>query len=193
MGLCALFVATLACGCAHAQAKTIAGGPALDVPAPPPRTVEPAPIASTPIDGVALSSPSAPSGTSGDPARNAAPRAPVQARPATPSRTDEPSPADAAKPPPAPPAAAPPAQTLQTTPAEQDGEVEARIRTVLSRAGSDLNRIDYGRLPANAKSQYDQAKRFVSLAEDAIRAKNLVYAGTLADKAAELAAQLGGR
>jgi hypothetical protein len=178
----ALFV--MVSGCAHAQAKTIAAGPPLDVPAPPARTVEPAPIASTPIDAATpVPSPSSP-GTA-DPVRNAAPRPPVQARPAAPPRADEPSAADAVK--------APPAQTLQTTPAQQDGEVEARIRTVLSRAGSDLNRIDYGRLPANAKSQYDQAKRFVSLAEDAIRAKNLVYAGTLADKAAELAAQLAGR
>jgi hypothetical protein len=178
-------------GCAHAQAKTIAGGPALDVPAPPPRTVEPEPIASTPIDGVApVSSPSDPAGAAADPARNAAPRPPAQAaRPAVAPRVDEPVPVDNVKAPPAPP----PAQTLQTTPAEQDGEVEGRIRTVLSRAGSDLNRIDYARLNANAKSQYDQAKRFVSLAEEAIRAKNLVYAGTLADKAAELAAQLPGR
>ena len=104
-------------------------------------------------------------------------------------RADEPTPVDGVRAPSAPP----PAQTLQTTPAQQDGEVEGRIRTVLSRAGSDLNRIDYARLNANAKNQYDQAKRFVSLAEDAIRAKNLVYAGTLADKAAELAAQLAGR
>jgi len=191
MGLWALFVVTLASGCVHAQAKTIAAGPPLDVPAPPPRTVEPAPIASTPIDAAAVSSPASSPGT--DPGRNAAPRSPgpgpAQARPATPPRADEPAPADAAKAPPAPP----PAQTLQTTPTQQDGEVEGRIRAVLSRAGSDLSRIDYTRLNANAKNQYDQAKRFVSLAEDAIRAKNLVYAGTLADKAAELAAQLPGR
>ena len=64
---------------------------------------------------------------------------------------------------------------------------------MLSRAGSDLNRIDYARLNANAKNQYEQARRFVSLSEDAMRAKNLVYAATLADKAAELAAQLAGR
>jgi hypothetical protein len=172
-------------GCAHAQAKTIAAGPPLDVPAPPPRTVEPAPIASTPIEAATPVSSPAPS-PGADPARNAAPRPP--ARPAA-ARADEPAPADAAKAPPP----SPPVQTLQTTPAQQEGEVEGRIRTVLSRAGNDLNRIDYTRLNANAKNQYDQAKRFVSLAEDAIRAKNLVYAGTLADKAAELAAQLAGR
>jgi len=91
------------------------------------------------------------------------------------------------------PVKAPPAQTLQTTPTQQDGEVEARIRAVLSRAGNDLNRVDYARLNANLKNQYDQARRFVSLSEEAIRAKNLVYAGTLADKAAELAVQLAGR
>ena len=64
---------------------------------------------------------------------------------------------------------------------------------MLSRATNDLNRVDYARLNANAKSQYDSAKRFVSLSDDALRARNFVYAGTLADKAAELAAQLAGR
>ena len=58
---------------------------------------------------------------------------------------------------------------------------------------SDLNRVDYARLNANARNQYDSAKRFVSLSEDALKTRNLVFAGTLADKAEELAAQLAGR
>ena len=176
-------------GCAHAQARTIVAGPALDVPAPPPRTVEAAaPVSSgAPAQGDAtspVSAPTSPPAQTGEPSRHVVPR-PAQARPATPPRIDEPVAADPAK--------APPAQTLQTTPAQQDGEVEARIRAVLSRAGNDLNRVDYARLNANLKNQYDQARRFVSLSEEAIRAKNLVYAGTLADKAAELAVQLAGR
>jgi hypothetical protein len=64
---------------------------------------------------------------------------------------------------------------------------------VLTRATGDLGRVDYSRLNANAKSQYDSAKRFISLADAALRQKNLVYAETLADKAADLAAQLAGR
>ena len=37
------------------------------------------------------------------------------------------------------------------------------------------------------------AKRFIQQADEAMRTKNLVFARNLADKAAVLAAQLGGR
>jgi hypothetical protein len=37
------------------------------------------------------------------------------------------------------------------------------------------------------------AKRFVSQAEEALKAKNLAFASTVADKAATLAMQLAGR
>ena len=57
----------------------------------------------------------------------------------------------------------------------------------------DLNRIDVRGLNADARTQYNTAKRFVTQAEDAMRAKNLVFARTVADKAAALAAQLGGK
>jgi len=38
--------------------------------------------------------------------------------------------------------------------------------------------------------QYDTAKRFIQQAEDALKAKNFVFAEQLADKAATLAAAL---
>jgi protein-disulfide isomerase-like protein with CxxC motif len=47
-------------------------------------------------------------------------------------------------------------------------------------------------LNADAKIQYDTAKRFIRQADDALRAKNLVFAKEVAAKAAALAAQLGG-
>ena len=61
------------------------------------------------------------------------------------------------------------------------------------RATADLNRIDYRALNAEARVQYDTAKRFISQAQEALRAKNLVFARSLADKAAALAAQLAGK
>ena len=82
--------------------------------------------------------------------------------------------------------------TLQTTPAAEQGEVERAIRATMTRAGGDLNRIDYRALNADARTQYDTAKRFIQQAEDAIRMKNLPFAKNLADKAAVLAAQLCG-
>jgi hypothetical protein len=170
-------------GCAHPQAKTIAEMPPLDVPAPPPRNVEPV-----------GTEPPRPIGLVAAPAPPPAATAPTPVRPPGPPRADAP-PADASKPaddvgrttPAAPPA------TLQTVPAQQESELEAKIRTTLSRATADLSRVDYGRLNANARSQYESAKRFVTQADDALRDRNLVYAGTLADKAGELAAQLAGR
>ena len=72
--------------------------------------------------------------------------------------------------------------TLQTTPATAEGEVERTIRASLQRANADLNRIDYRVLNADAKTQYDTAKRFIRQADEALRAKNLVFAKTVADK-----------
>jgi hypothetical protein len=69
-----------------------------------------------------------------------------------------------------------PPTILQTTPAAAEGEVERSIRASLQRASADLNRIDYRALNADARTQYDTAKRWVRQADDAIRAKNLVFA-----------------
>jgi hypothetical protein len=71
--------------------------------------------------------------------------------------------------------------------------VERGIRASLTRATADLNRIDYRVLNADARTQYDTAKRFVRQANEAMRSKNLLFAKSLADKAAALAAQLAGR
>jgi hypothetical protein len=101
--------------------------------------------------------------------------------------------------PPEPPKPAPaneeskPASTLQTKPAGEEGDVERGIRSTLTRATTDLNRVDYRTLNTDARTQYDYAKRFVRQAEDALRQKNLVFAKTVADKAAALAAQLASR
>jgi len=64
---------------------------------------------------------------------------------------------------------------------------------MLNQATMALDRIDYRKLNPDAQTQYNTAKRFAIQAQDAIRARNLVFARTLADKAASLAAQLAGR
>ena len=63
----------------------------------------------------------------------------------------------------------------------------------MTRASANLNRINYRALNTDARTQYETAKRFIEQAEDAIRMKNLPFARSLADKAAVLANQLGGR
>ncbi len=67
------------------------------------------------------------------------------------------------------------------------------MRDVMARASRDLGRVDYGRLSREGKAQYDQSKRFSEQAEQALKEKNFVYAMTLADKAAMLAAELAAR
>jgi hypothetical protein len=71
--------------------------------------------------------------------------------------------------------------------------MERSIRATLTKASGDLSRVDYRGLNIDARTQYDTAKRFIQQADEAVRAKNLVFAKNLADKAATLAAQLGSR
>jgi len=196
--LAMLVLVTGLSGCAHPEARAIAAAPEipLDVPAPPPRAVEPITADALPAVGPVT-----------EPGRGTAPR---QQRPApaaqatgrsdapradaprtdTPPAADAPKAVDDAAAKPATAAPAPGAPTLQTIPAQQEGEVEARIRGQLSRATADLNRVDYGRLSNGAKGQYDSAKRYVNQAEDAIRAHNLPFAQALAEHAADIASLL---
>ena len=181
-----LVLTPLAAGCTRAQAKTTPDMPALEMPMPPPRDVELIdPEAPPPVPLVA------------EPARNT----PARPRPAPPPPPrPEPPKAEPPKPEPPPVEAPKPAEepaksptTLQTTPATAEGEVERGIRMSLLRATADLNRVDYRALNADARTQYDTAKRFLRQADEAMKMKNLVFAKNLADKAATLAAQLAGR
>jgi hypothetical protein len=175
---------TVASGCRHPQAKATPEMPPLEMPPPPPRDVQPNEVEAP-----------QPVGLPTEPARNA----PVRTRPSPPARAEAPK-VEPPKPE-APPVEPPkpvdepvkPPTTLQTTPATAEGEVERGIRSSLQRANSDLNRIDYRALNVDARTQYDQAKRFVQQADEAIRTKNLVLAKAIADKAATIAAQLAGR
>lgn len=183
--LAALTLAALSLsGCAHAAAKTTPDMPALAMPAPPPRDAEPTELETPPPVSLAT-----------EPARNT----PARPRP-VPTPRPEPPKAEPARP--EPPVVEPPKlpeepprppTTLQTTPATAEGEVERGIRVSLQRATSDLNRVDYRALNADARTQYDTAKRFARQADEAIRTKNLVFAKNLAEKAATIAAQLAGR
>ena len=183
-----LLLALLVTGCARPKAKTVPDAPPpLDVPAPPPRDVE-----------TNESEPAQPVPLPQEPARNA----PLRPRPSPPQpRAEQPrpeppkpeaTPTEGETPKPTEEPARPPT-TLQTTPAEVEGDVERGIRDTLARATNGLNRIDYRILDANGRSQYDTAKGFIRQADAAIRAKNLVFARSLADKAATIASQLGGK
>ena len=163
----------LAAGCAKAQAKSSPDGPALQVPQPPPRVIvaaaepPPLPVEEPPVAPVPQPAPPV-----------------LVPRPAPPPRATRPEP----------PVESPPANRVERT-LRAPGDVarERAIRDRLTGASADLTRADYGRLSAGAREQYDQAKRFIQQAEQAIKDQNLAFASTLADKAATLAADLAGR
>lgn len=144
--------------------------PTLDPPLPPPRVIalyvdeeapEPAPM------------PAAPE-------KPATPPRPA-ARPSKVEPRLEPPRAEAAR-----PAVAPPL-TLSPSPGTEV-QTEAAIRNLLSRAARDLSRVNAASLGADGRAQYDTAQRFLQQAEEALKVRNLVFAGKLADKAATLAA-----
>jgi hypothetical protein len=83
--------------------------------------------------------------------------------------------------------------TLQTTPLASQAEMIKNIRELLARAHRDLKGVVYDSLNADGKAQFDTARRFADQAEQALKDRNLVFALTLADKAATLARSLAGR
>ena len=179
-------VAMAAAGCSRLSARSVPEPPPpLDVPAPPPRVVETA-DAEPPNPGTLVDAP-----VSGAPSSRRPPPRVEAPKPETKKPESAPPPAPVTE---VPPQVAPTepasATTLQTTPPDKEPALEQEIRTKLKRAMSDLDKVDYGNLPNNAKQQYDLAKGSARQAEEAIRAKNLVFAQQLADRAAIIAAQL---
>jgi hypothetical protein len=180
---CLAALPLISAGCHRAHAKTMPESPPLDMPAAPPREVEPIEV-ETP-QPVPL--PQEPAHTAPPrlrpPVREQAPRT-EQPRPEPPKT--EPPPVEAPKP----EEPAKPPTLLQTTPPNSEGDLERGVRATLTRAQTDLNRVDAARLNADARVQYETAKSFIRQAEAAVRAKNLLFAKSVADKAAVLAAQL---
>lgn len=164
-----LAAATLSGCAAKAPAQTEVEMPLLDPPPPPPRVVasypeelEPAPL---------------PAPVPQEPASARPPIRPIrpEIRPETPRA--EPS---------APPAERP-SLTLSPAPGTEV-QTEAAIRGMLTTAARDLGKVNVATLSADRKTQFETARRFLEQAEQALKGHNLVYAGTLADKAVTLAA-----
>jgi hypothetical protein len=172
-------MALLSTGCMRGQARTLPQAP-LNVPAAPPRVVE----VVEPPESLIISLPE-------EPVTSPPPRPRLTPTPRPDRQNAEPRP-EPEVPRPA-EEAAKPTPSLQTAPAQQEGEAERRIRLLLAQATGDLNRINMQTLNADARQQFDTARRFVTQAEEALRSRNLVFATNLADKAAALASQLANR
>jgi hypothetical protein len=170
-----LLTASLGACAAKAQVRSEVPLPLLDPPPPPPRVVaeytpEPEPIAVTP-----------------------------NVEPATPARPPVRAPRPEQRPEPA--ATTPEAAEIVTRPATgasltltptpgSESQTVAAIRDLLLRASRDLSRVNASSLNNDGRAQYDTARRFIQQAEDALRTRNIVFAGKLADKAATMAAVL---
>jgi hypothetical protein len=164
-------LAALAGGCAaRTSAAPVAAPVDLRPPAPPPRILPapPDPVAPEPVADTAVVPP--PAAPPRPPSRPAA-RPPAVA----PATSPEASPAPALRP---------------GVTSGSSATTEASVRTLLESARRDLARITPASLSADARTQYEAASRFADQADAALKARNLVYAGMLADKAATLAAAL---
>lgn len=176
-------VAASAAGCAKARAATVPDGPPLAMPQPPPRVFAPVdeeePLAAGPVvpeppatEAPQVSQPRRPRGRA-----NTTPAEPEKAE-TTPQPT-QPVPE--------------PQRELRAASTPADAEAEKAIRSLLMVASRNLGNVDYQKLSVAGREQYDQAKSFGEQAGEALTQRNYVFAETLADKAAKLAAELLGR
>jgi type IV secretory pathway VirB10-like protein len=177
------FMAVATVGCARPQAASNPDGPPLEMPRPPEHVV--APVELPPLAELPEPEPATPPAA-------AAPRTPPPPRPAPPPKPQPAAPpAATAAPPPTPPA---PTESRElTAPSPASAANEKTIRDQLARASRDLAQVNYKLLSVDRRAQYDQSKRFSEQAEQALKDRNLIFAATLADKAATLAAELLGK
>ena len=66
----------------------------------------------------------------------------------------------------------------------------SRCAPCSAQAARDLGRVNYQALDADGRAQYDTARRFMQQADEALKGRNVMFAGKLADKAATMAAVL---
>jgi outer membrane biosynthesis protein TonB len=182
-------LATGASGCARAQARSQPVLPPLTVPEPPPRSIAPPePEPEEPAEpAVAASSPATSRPVRRPPSRPPAAKPETQKEEAAKPDTVVGRPDEAAD------LRVEGGPALSTPQTANQAEVERKVRDLLDRAGRTLNGVNYRALNADARSQYDTAKRFIQQAETAIKDRNFVFATYLADKADTLARGLLGR
>jgi hypothetical protein len=183
--LLALLAAAAACATTRAQTQPVEHQP-MAVPPVPPRVIEAMPAAvPEPLEPVA-EMPTAPS----IPPRTRPPqRDPVRGTNDPKSEAKPETPPDPAT---SPPAAAP-VPPLRPQGSADGPEMARQVRETLERAKKLLDSIDPRTLSNDRKVNYDTARDFINQAEDAIRQDKLVFAKNLADRAEQVARQLGGR
>ena len=166
--------------------------PGLDVPPPPARIIDVAPVELPPetvTDGPQPPVTPPASGAS-RPARPPASRpATTDPKPTDPKVTDTPPepPKETPK-----PATDPNAQLRTPQTADTSGAAKA-VKTTIDTARGILNTVNFAPLNNERKKAYNDAKLLIQQADDALRQGNIVYAQGLAAKAETLARELAGR
>jgi hypothetical protein len=183
-----LGLAPLMAACASASAKAI-DRPALNVPPPPPRVVEPSaepmpePVGDIP-SSPNITSPPRPGRTARETAKPPASETKTEAKPEAPKPETAPAPEPVAPVP-------PPAQLRTPQTADTSGAAKT-VQATIDRARGTLNKVDYAPLSNERKKAYNDAKRFMDQAEAALKEGNLVFAQGVANKAETLAKELAG-
>jgi hypothetical protein len=181
-----LLAAGLASACASAQAKAPADRPALEVPPPPPRTVEPLPAPESPnLEPV------------GDlPQSSPPPMSKPRPTPARETPRSEPKPPETPPTEPSPPpttAPIPPAPQLRTPGVADGPEAEKQVRDMIEGAKKALFSVNFQRLNNAQRGQYNDAKLMITKAEEQLKGSNFDIARNLAEKANRIATELQGR
>jgi outer membrane biosynthesis protein TonB len=178
----ALAVASLAgaTACTTTKAATPVERPALEVPPPPPRVVEPTPVPPPQLQPVESLGPGAPPAPS-------RPRPPAKDAQKPDPKPEEPKPVEPAPPPTQPPPVLRMPETANTA------QLTTQIQEAIARSKAILGGVDYRRLSPVAVKAYKESQMFAQQAEDALKANNLPFAKELADKAERLARELQGR
>ena len=167
--------------CAKARAATIPESPPLAMPPPPPRVL--APLEEEPL----ASQPAGPGSLIPQP-----PTIVPRASTGTTRSREAPAPAAAATAPPAPvaPVENPGRQlTLATSPGEAAAD-QVKVRQHLERAEKDLKQVGNQRLSKEMQQMVDDSRSFAKRATEALNDRNLPMALALAEKAAQLAAEV---
>jgi hypothetical protein len=182
-------VALLTGACASASAKAPTERPALVVPAPPPRLIEPAPEPPPePVNDIPAAPSPTPPGRPGR-TREAAAKSPEGK---SETKTEPPKPVETPIEPVAPPPQQPPAQ-LRTPETSDSSGAAKTVHAMIERARNLLNSVDYGPLSKDRKKAYNDAKLFLQQAEDGLKQGNVVFAQGVATKAETLARELANR
>lgn len=166
--------------CTTTKAATPIERPALEVPPPPPRVVEPIPVPPPQLQPVESLGPGAPP----VPSR---PRPAAKETQKPDSKPEDPKAVEPATP----PAQAPPVLRMPET--VNTAQLTMQIQEAIARSKAILAKVDYRRLSPVAVKAYKESQMFAQQAEDALKASNLPFAKELADKAERLARELQGR